>query len=186
FLSTEWLAGWRPFSVPLLYRILPNSDSARTAGQLAVSVVCWLVLAAVVALCLRRSSFAAFCLVLLFSLSVWITQWDSVVLSESMAISLCALMLAAWLALIRAPNGWTIAAVLVTAFLWTFTRDTDAFVVLLSVPFVVVWALRGARRRSAILLALGLVAISTGGLVSAGVSSGSWGRWEQPLLHVIG
>src|SRR4029453_12347305 len=96
---------------------------------------------------------AAFCLVLLFSLSVWITQWDRIILSDSLAVSLGAAALAAWLALVRAPSGWTIAAVLATMLAWAFTRDSIAYMALLAVPFVLVWVALPGRRRGRIVLA---------------------------------
>jgi len=106
-----------------------------------VSIACWLALAAAVAWNVRRSGMrpVAFSLVLLFSLSVWITQWDSLILSESLAVSLAAAALAAWLALVRAPSPWTITGV--------FT-----------VPFVLVWTALPGRRRGRVALAVGLLA----------------------------
>jgi hypothetical protein len=187
-LSAEFLAGWRGWTVPLLYKLLPDSDAARSAGQLAISLACWLALAAVVARCVQHPAFriVAFSLVLLFSLSVWITQWDRVILSESVAISLAAAVLAAWLAVARTPtSGWAMAAVLATTSLWTFARDSDAYVALLAVPFVLGWAAFRRPRRPRIVLASGLVAIFVAHAVS--LSSGAaQTRWEVPLLDVIG
>ncbi|MFL5868417.1 MAG: hypothetical protein ACJ766_15060, partial [Thermoleophilaceae bacterium] len=128
----------------------------------------------------------AFGLVLLVSLSIWITQWDRVILSESLGISLTAALFAAWLALVRAPNGWTVAAVLATTALWAFTRDTNALLVLLAVPCVLGWiALRGVRP-GRVVLAAGLVAIFAASTASQSGPHASWARWEAPLLNVIG
>jgi hypothetical protein len=186
-LSEEFLAGWRPWTVPLFYKVLPDSDAARAAGQLVVSISCWLALAASVAWNVRRPGFriVAFCLVLLFSLSVWITQWDRVILSESLALSLAAAVLAAWLALVRAPSAWTIAAVLATTLLWVFVRDTSAYVALLTVPFVLVWVALPGRRRGRIVLAAGLAAIFAASVVAQSSSSAE-PRRVSPLLNVIG
>jgi hypothetical protein len=186
-LSWDFVAGWRAFTPPLLYKLLPDSDAARSAGQLAISIVCWLALAAVVAWCVRRRGLrpVAFSLVLLFSLSVWITQWDRLILSESLAVSLTAAVLAAWLALVRAPSGWTIAAVLGTTLPWAFARDTDAYLALLAVPFVLGWAWRPGRRRGRILLAVGLVAIFATNALSTTRPNGGSLRWEIPLFDVI-
>ena len=35
-LSEEFLAGWRPWTVPLFYKVMPDSDTGRAAGQLVV------------------------------------------------------------------------------------------------------------------------------------------------------
>jgi hypothetical protein len=73
--SEDFWAGWRPVTTPLFYRVLPHTETAWAAGQLVVSIACWLALAGAVAWNVRRPRLrmAAFCLVLLFSLSVWIT-----------------------------------------------------------------------------------------------------------------
>ena len=186
-LSEEFLAGWRAWTVPLFYKVLPDFDTARAAGQLVISIICWLALAASVAWNVRRPGFriAAFCLVLVFSLSVWITQWDRVILSESLALSLAAAVLAAWLALVRAPSGWTIGAVLATTLLWVFVRDPTAYLVLLIVPFVLVWVALPGRRRGRIVLAAGLAAIFAATVVAQSSSSAA-PRRVSPLLNVIG
>ncbi|MGH2991962.1 MAG: hypothetical protein ACRDL1_00290 [Solirubrobacterales bacterium] len=188
-LSSEFLAGWRGWTVPLLYKLLPDSDAARTVTQLAISIACWLALAAVVARCVRWPALrpAAFCLVLLFSLSVWVTQWDRLILSESVAVSLAAAVLAAWLAVARtpAPGGWAIAAVLASTLLWTFTRDSNAYVALLAVPFAIGWAALRIPRRPRIVLASGLIAIFIAHALALN-SPTAQPRWENPLLNVIG
>lgn len=187
-LSVDFLAGPRAWTVPLLYKLLPDSDSARAAGQLIVSIGCWLALAAAVAWCVRRRGLQpiAFCLVLLFSLSVWITQWDRAILSESVAVSLTAAVLAAWLLLVRAPSRWTIAAVLFTTLLWGFARDTDATMAFMAVPFVLGWVALGGPRRGRVVLAAGLVAIFAANVVSQAGPNAAPGRWEMPMLNVIG
>jgi hypothetical protein len=186
-LSAEFLAGWNGWTVPLLYKILPNSDGARSAAQLAISIGCWMTLGAVAAWCVQHQKLRpiAFCLVLLFSLSVLITQWDPVILSESLTLSLTAAVLAAWLAFVRAPGGWTIAAVLGTTLLWSFARDDNAWLALFAVPFVVAWAAFGGTRRPRILVACGLVAIFVVHALSLNVPSAQ-PRWEWLLLSNIG
>src|SRR5205085_5163419 len=88
-LSKAFLAGGRPPTLPFLYKVLPDDDGWRTAAQLAVSIASWLALAATVAWSTTRRwvGLTGFCLVLAFSCTVWVTQWDSVVLSESLSIS---------------------------------------------------------------------------------------------------
>lgn len=186
-LSKDFLAGWRPWTVPLFYKVLPDSDTARAVGHLVLSIACWLALAAAVAWNVRRPGFrvAAFSLVLLFSLSVWITQWDRIILSESLSLSLAAAALAAWLALVRAPSGWTIAAVLGTTLLWVFVRDTIAYMALLTVPFVLVWAALPGRRRDPIALAAGLVAIFAASVLAQSSDTAA-PRRVGPMLNVIG
>jgi hypothetical protein len=186
-LSEGFFAGWRPWTVPLFYKVFPDSDTARAAGQLVVSISCWLALAAAAAWNVRRPRFqvVAFCLVLLFSLSVWITQWDRVILSESLTLSLGAAVLAAWLALFRAPGLWTIAAVLGTTLLWAFTRDTVAYMALFTLPFVLAWVAFPGRRRGRIALAAGLAAIFAASILAQSSTTAA-PRRQGPLLNVIG
>src|SRR5207244_8874095 len=82
--SKAFFAGARPWTVPLLYKVLPDSDASRTAGQLVISVLCWLALATVTARCVRdgRLQFVAFAVVLVLSLSSSITRWDSLILTD--------------------------------------------------------------------------------------------------------
>jgi hypothetical protein len=186
-LSAEFLAGGGQWTVPLLYKVLPDSDAARAAGQLTISVGCWLALAAITAWCVQRHNLrlAAFCLVLLFSLSVEITQWDPIILTESLTLSLTAVVLAAWLALARAPGVWTVAAVLGATLLWSFARDDNAWVSLFAVPFVLGWGAFRGDRRPRIVVASGLVAIFVVHALSLNVASAQ-ARWEFLLLSIIG
>jgi hypothetical protein len=142
-----------------------------------------------VAWCVRECGLrlAAFCLVLLFSLSVWITQWDTVILSESLGVSLTAAVLAAWLVFVRAPSWWTIGAVMASSVAWALVRDTNAFVVLGSAVAVGLAAAAVPGRRAApAILAIGLVGVFGLSLWSTTVTREPYARWEQPLRNVIG
>jgi hypothetical protein len=186
-LSADFLAGWRPLTVPLLYKVLPDSDSARAIAQLVISIMCWLSLAAAVAWNVRRPGLreVAFGLVLLFSLSVWITQWDRVILSDSLSLSLAAASLAAWLALVRAPSLWTVAAVLVAMGFLAFTRDSESSMALMAAPFALAWAVVGGRRKEGAMLTAGLLAIVAAAW-AAQSSDAAEPRRQIPILNVIG
>lgn len=152
-----------------------------------VSIGCWLALAAAVAWNVRHTVLraVAFASVLLFSLSVWVTQWDRLLLSESLAVSLTAAVLAAWLALVRAPNRWTVAALLGTTLLWAAVRDSNAYVVGLVVLPAALWAVVARPRRLPLVVAAGLVAVVG---VSALSQSGSeaYLRRQLPLQNIVG
>src|SRR4051794_3105920 len=184
--SFRFLAGERPWVVPLLYKL--DSDSASAAAQLGISSACWLALAAVVAWCVREKGLrlVAFCLVLLMSMSVWIRQWDRLLLTESVTISLTVLLMAAWLALARTRNRWTFGAVILTTLLWTFTKDTNAYIGLLVVPFVLVSAACWRPRREPILLAGGVLAIFAPRARAVGGPQTPAERWGWAGRNVIG
>jgi hypothetical protein len=184
-LSAEFWAGWRAPTVPFVYKVLPDVSAWRAAGQLVASIACWLALAGVVAWCVRGRGMrlAAFGVVLLFSLSVWLTQWDTVILSESLSVSVTAAVLAAWLAFARAPNAWTVAAVLATTLPWALVRDTNVVILLLALPIVLLWVLLAGRRLQPIVLVVGLAAILGLGLWSSGRE---YVRTELAMYDVIG
>ena len=189
-LSLDFLGGGRPWTVPLLWKVLPDSDSARAAGHFLLSLAAWPLLAAAVARCLRPGALrlVAFALVLLFSLSLAVIRWDAVMLSESVSISLTAIVLAGWLELVRAPRPWLVPALLGATLLWVFARDSNGVIALLTVPLVLAWVVRrGAlERRWAAVLAGGTLVIFVLGLLATTTEQAQLRRNERPILHVIG
>jgi hypothetical protein len=187
FTQAFW-AGPRPPTVPLLYKLLPDSDSWRTGAQLACSIVAWLALAAAVAWCVARPwvRLAGFAVVLAFSCSVWVTQWDAAVLSESLSISLSAAVLAAWLVYVRAPGWWSAGAVLAATLAWVLVRDSSVVVVAGAAGATALALVLPGDRRVRGALAAGLVLACAVSLWSAGKSWDPQGRWEQPMRNVIG
>lgn len=185
--SEQFWAGGRSWAPVLFYRLLPDGNTYRSLGQFLVSVACWLALAIVTARCIRRPGLrlVAFAAVLTFSLSIWIVQWDSVIVSESLSISLGAALVAAWLALVRRPSNLNAALVLVFALLWASTRDANSWVVLMAVPFVLVWLLRS---RSHLLVARAALVIGSVAIFYSVVlesTSGPIYRGSDVLFHVI-
>jgi hypothetical protein len=174
---------WKPWGLPLFWKALPGA-TARSApfAQWLISGACWLVLAVAVSRCLRHKGvrLAAFCLVLAFSLTPLVAQWDGVLLSESLSASLTALLVAALLMFVRSPQPRTGAAVLAIVALASATRDTNAYLALFLVcPIGLAVALHGARR-------LGL-AVTAGVVVVFVLSLWTYNvhRWETPMQGVI-
>jgi hypothetical protein len=180
--SGGFWGGQRPFTVPLLWKVL-GEDHLRIAAHLFVSVACWVALAAAVGLCVRHGVLqkVAFCLVLAFSATTEIILWDPLLLSESISLSLTALVLAGWLSLVRAPSWTRVAALLAVTVLWTFTRDSHAYVVLFSAFVVAASLLQRSHRPMKVVLALGSVAIFA--LSTASANAGQ--RWYQPLRDIL-
>jgi hypothetical protein len=188
--SLDFWAGARAWTIPLLYKLLPADDTARAIGQFAVSLVCWPLLAGALARAVRPGlyRYLAFAVVLLFSLSLQVVQWDRVLLSESVSISLTALVLAAWLELVRAPRPAMVVGVLVASVLWVFARDSNAVLALVVVPFVLLWAIRPGPlgRVWPLALAGGLAATFALSYLATGTRAAELRRTERPILHVIG
>ncbi|MEK6276667.1 MAG: hypothetical protein AABM29_01450 [Actinomycetota bacterium] len=181
--SEEFVAGWRAPTLPLLYKVL-SSDGLRIAGQLAISITCWLALAAVLSSSLadRRMQVLGFVSVLVFSLSPEILLWDPDLLSESISISLTAALAASWLLLLRDPTGFRVALMLAIAAAWTWARDPHPYLLLLLAAVVAASLLVGGRKRVRVVIVAGLVAISAAGILSASVG---YPRWQYPLQNVI-
>lgn len=186
-LSPEFLAAERSWALPLLYKL--PSDGARAWGQLLVSITCWLGLALATASYMRskRTTIAGFAAVLVFSCSVWVTQWDAVLLSESVSLSLTAGVLALWLLVARRPTWPVVVAVLAGWTLWVFARDTNAYVGLVALPALAVWAVASpAPRAKALVLAGGVALLFTLSGLSASPDRSPRHRWVTPMFNVLG
>jgi hypothetical protein len=167
-LSADFLAGPRPFTTPLLFKLL-GSDELRIYAQLALSIVCWVALAATVARLLKNARLRpwAYAAILALSLAAWIVQWDSALLSESLSLSLMAAVTAAWLWFVERPSWPRVAAILLLSLLWAFTRDTNAFVVAFTLPLLAIALWRSRRKRLIAVALVGGIAIFAANLVSA-------------------
>jgi len=178
----RFYAAPRGFTYPLFLKVFHGSES-RTIAQLVFSAAAWLVLAAVVASCIRTARFRpiAFAAVLGFSLTTEVVLWDTMILSESVTFALGALMLAAWLVLVRSPRARWGAAVLVLTLLWVFARDTNAYVALVIAVLVALTLLGPARRRLKGVLVVGLCAIFLLDYASADAGK----RWLQPMIDIV-
>jgi hypothetical protein len=178
----RFYTGQRGFTLPLLYKLFAGGE-ARTVAQLVISILAWLVLAGTVARCVRHSVVrpVAFAAVLIFSLTTEVILWDTLELSESLTFSLTALLVAAWLAVVRRPTWTRVVLVLVVALLWSFARDTNAYILLLVGVIAALTLLDRSWRTRKAALAVGCVAI---GLATVG-SANAGHRWVQPLRDVV-
>jgi hypothetical protein len=103
--------------------------------------------------------------VLGLSLTTTVTNWDTAMLSESLALSAMALLLAMALRYVRAPSARTVWPVLAAWVLWIWTRQNNlvlGLLVLLALALLVGW--QAVRRlpvdRPLLGLLAGLVAIT--------------------------
>jgi hypothetical protein len=180
--SWRFWAGERGFTVPLFLKLF-HTPNWRGDAQLAFSICSWLALAAATARCVRVGwlRVAAFAAVLAFSLTTAIVLWDAILMSESLTLSLTALLLAAWLELVRSPRPLWAGVVLAVSVLWVFARDTNAYVVLVVAALVALTLIRGNHRRLKVALAVGCGAIFALGYGSAEAGT----RWLQPMRDVV-
>lgn len=185
--SIDFRAGWRSPTLPLLYKLI-DGEQARIWAQLLISMACWLALAAAVASwiehrILRVVSFGA---VLLFALAPEVVLWDAVLLSESLSLSLAAVLVACWLFIIRRPAPGLYALMVALTAAWALTRDAHSLAVLAValLLLVAVWRsedLAGPRRLRLVAV-VALIGITVGSALSASVH---FARWARPLQDVL-
>lgn len=164
----------RPWATPLLYRIVPGGDDHLVMAQAVVGASCWAALALSAAAWFRLPASRVAVAVGLAALgcTTSVTNWDTAKLSESLAISLTVLVIAAWLNLLRRPTAATGVSVLLATVPWLFVRHGVMASAVLVAAGVVVGAFLARRRtesgRTFAAVAVAMVAL----VVLASVSYG--------------
>jgi hypothetical protein len=185
--SLAFWAGARPFVLPLFLR-LTGSDEALTWVQLvlysaAALSLAWAVSRQASAARLRLGGFALF---LLFLLSPQLFSWTRSITTESLAASFACAGLAAAAGWISSPRSRLAPAVLaLSAALFVFTRDADAWLSLFICAAAVAAALAlrrpAALQRAAVALAASALLFAVASR-AADVSE----RWRWPIVNVLG
>jgi hypothetical protein len=173
----------------LFWKVLPGSTVVSASyAQWLLAVASWLVLATVVATTLRGRRFplVGFAVVLAFALTPLVAQWDGVLLTESISISVTVLLLAALILVLTRPSWWTVAFVLVTAVGGALARDqSSVFQLMLIVPVAVVVAWRRSRRVVGLALSTGAVLVFLGSTVSVNHRGNEIGMGENVAVRVL-
>lgn len=183
-LRAEFLAGSRPFMFPLVLKLFGNNDEVVVWAQGIFSIMSWGILASSVAYSLNIAllRLVAFGLILLLSLYRYVIAWDSVLLTESISLSLMALFLAGWLWLAKGWRWYKAIPLCVVALLWTFSRDTNAWVVLAAALFLLLLiSFRQIDKKYLVLSAAFLLMFLLSNL-SADVGD----RWIFPFQNILG
>jgi hypothetical protein len=160
--SLAFWAGERAFTLPLLYKLVGvNSQNIKTQAAMVVvanwqawiSILSWAALGLAIAQRMRQRwlGAAAFGLVLAFSLVYDISKWDRMMLSESLSFSLLALLLAGWMWMLeltanhhRSAKAYALlAGVGVTSVLYSFTRESNLYFVVIAAAVFAAAALLG-------------------------------------------
>lgn len=165
-------------------------------AQLVVAMLCWFTLAAVVARHLVNPALKIFgtFVVLMFALSPQLTDWDHVLLSESISFSLFALLLALTLEMsVRiARDGRQLSLRtkllagiwLASLLFWVFSRDSNAYLLpviigALGLPLLI------PRLRQQLAMRALLILIAVLGLIFVfhNVTLNQSDRWVNPFLN---
>lgn len=182
--SSQFVAAARPFVFPLLLKLLGGDQEKAVWAQALFSILSWSTLAWAVASSLHfyLLKFAGFVLILLFSLYRYIIGWDSVLLTESLSLSLMALFIAGWVWLLKGWRWHKAFFVLAVGFFWTFCRDTNAWVVLMIAVFLLVLVVLRQINRNYLFLSTSFMIL----FLLSNLSADSGGRWIFPFQNVLG
>jgi len=179
----HFLAGQRPFVVPLVYQLLGRDPALIADFQSGFALVSWAILAGAVASMIQSRWLkpVAFGVVLGFSLSKEVTAWDRVLLSESVALSLMVLFVASWLRLLRSWRWPKVLVVVATGFLWACAREPNAYVLCVLSVLLAVAVATGHAGRPCLAIAVTFALIGA----ANDVSSSRGQRWVYPFLNVM-
>ncbi len=139
----------KPWGAAALYKLTSSSPVAIDAAQTALSALAWLALAWVFGRSLRSNwlGIAAFGLLLGFSLAPSVQMWNHIIQSESLSITLMAVILTAWFALLRQWR-WPMLFLLIFLLAWWIgTRETNVYLSLIVAGILAVVGLFFKRQR---------------------------------------
>lgn len=186
--TLDFSGRWRrPWTTPLLYRVLPDDDTSIVLAQAFLGALCWITLAFAVAALVRRrpTQVVAAATTLALGCTTAITNWDSTMLSEPSALSLTALVLALWLNFVRRPTHGTAIGVVAATIPWLFVRQSLMPTAWLALGIVaVVLVVRLVRHRD-LRAAVPQVIVVVGLLFSCIWATVSYGRNQEILHHNI-
>jgi len=179
---------WRPirlWTVPLVYSI-GFSDGQLVVVQTGLSIGAWIAAAVLIARVFQRRAVVngALAGVLVIGLTAPVTNWDAALLSESLGLSLSVLLIALGLNVLCRPSKSVVWVTSIIAFLWAFSRQSHAYVLVVVVVALALAALlRRPRRRELAVLAC-VLGVLTVGAITVSNSNTSVQRWN--LAEIIG
>jgi hypothetical protein len=150
YLATPQLLGLKPPLTPLIYLLIGRNYGLIAFAQAAFGAAAW----GVLALTCRRivggvGGWFVFAVILFTSVSAQVATWDAVLLSESLSLSLMALLIAAGLLVVERWETRRLVAFLVIALCWMLSRDTNAYIlVLVGLGVLMLTGMRRVPRRA--------------------------------------
>ncbi len=187
FSDPEFLAGSLPFAVPLFYKLLGfHYGNLQTVVffQVLFSVISWTCLAWAVdrSLVNKWVRFCAFSVILGIGSTHQITRWDFLIGSESISVSLLALLLGCCISIHNRRSKWNLYVAVLLAVLWAHSRDTNAYVLAFISGIIVVLSISNKLnwKRWGFLCCSFFMSFSL-----SVVSSDIGRRWVFPFLNVM-
>lgn len=168
---------------PILIAISGGDLRTVAAVQTAISILAWGWLAYAVSRNFRTRIFGILSLItiLVFSLDKHIIGWDTVIQTESLSISLLCLLVGLWI-IPPHVHGWMrLLAITIVGFLWVFTRDTNAYLLLAAglIVLLAVFLRRLPQRYVALSIGFGITFIFSYLSFTIGA------RWIYPFQNML-
>jgi hypothetical protein len=181
--SSFWITN-KPPVTSLFFRMLDLDLSKIVTAQLWISILAWGIFALVLAAVIRNFWLkpVAFVLILAFSLVQNVILWDSLILSDSLSISLLVLFLAAGLWLLFKWDGYRFVLFIVSSVLLAFVRDTYAYFLLMAGGGILV-LIFFTRQRKRVLAVFGLF---TALFLAVNAMSVMGAHWYTAFLMTMG
>ena len=175
----------RPFTVPLFYKLCGSNTSVIVQMQRVLLALSTFFLVCALLLFIKRSVVKYFLIISIYLLMSWwnITGWTTLILSESVSMSLLFCWMASFLFLLKKNNTrwWVIH--LMVMFLFSFTRDTWPYI-LIAFYSVVCFSLWLWKERALKYFAI-LLVISTGIFFLQQATAKTGNRYKLPLMNSI-
>jgi hypothetical protein len=182
--SLDRWAGARPPLMPLLLSVAGGSFERFASYQTWLAALSWGVLGAAVAAALGTSPRRVVAAVVVVVVAVpWpVAMWDQEVLTESLALSGLALVVAAGVRFAEGATPWRIAGLVAACGWWLAVRDSHVVPVACLAVALAVAAWRGWLRPRPEALATACLLLALAVLVVGAADAG--GRDKLPLEHV--
>jgi 4-amino-4-deoxy-L-arabinose transferase-like glycosyltransferase len=156
----------RPWGAPIFF-VLFDDDRSRAVGQWAIGTLAWALLAWSIYRLLYHqvAQLVALAGILVLGLTRAVANWDFVILSESLSISLGVLALALYLWWLRTKSSWVLVLMVPVAIWCTYTR-VDMFVMVAPLCVALAWhawrSRQNAKLRNQAVAASAVLAIAIG------------------------
>lgn len=202
--SLEFWAGTRPFMLSMIYKVfgLTQASILESTGmlenltrfQLAFSCLAWLFFAWSLSKMLRRPAIKliGFSLIIGFSLSLDISQWDRILLSESLSTSLFVITLGILFLIFECDDVSQTCRIILFSLLmisclgYSFSRDANSYFILalaFLIAFSIIFIRINNRSKSFSSLALPLFLLFVFIIQTWSAKHGS--RWQGPFLNIL-
>jgi hypothetical protein len=174
----------RPFAFPLLLQMTDQDFETAALIQLGLTILAWGILAWIVSASFPHPGLRLFSFIILLALSLvrHLAGWDFVMMTESLSLSFFILFIAFGIWLLHEWKIYKVILLSVIAFIFAFTRDTNAYILAMLAGILILAVILRWLRPQVLIVAGIFLAIFLLNNLSADVSQ----RWTFPFINVIG